>query len=381
MRLFLLHTQACDNPPNTTFSAPSHLWRLSLSSFQMSEERLRTLSSTRPDERSSSGTLRLRKAHSIVGMTSTQVPRRSRPNRRASTSANMQGRSEGKLSGLHLFPGSTMASRRLSTLASERQPGGLTTPDSSPYSGDSEEDYGEEQFEVKREEFDVKQERRSPSPDYLSSALHHSASPHGRQMKTETYAYASLPTSPVSFSPPSMSPPPTAMFSQDPRSQQHYVPFSLWDYLKEELLATDFDSHQELKWERVSNFLSVPLAIEKVRAQVCMFNLAIHSERQILAFGFILCFDSFLYTFTILPIRFALAVCDFFASLFRRNSKPFPPSQKADILRSLLLIVSILILIPLTDASKIYHFIRGQETIKLYVIFNALEASNMHKYS
>lgn len=42
-------------------------------------------------------------------------------------------------------------------------------------------------------------------------------------------------------------------------------PFSLWDYLREELLATDFDSHQELKWERVSNFLNVPVAIEKVR--------------------------------------------------------------------------------------------------------------------
>lgn len=41
-------------------------------------------------------------------------------------------------------------------------------------------------------------------------------------------------------------------------------PFSLWDYLQEELLATDFDSHQELKWERVSNFLNVPVAIEKV---------------------------------------------------------------------------------------------------------------------
>jgi hypothetical protein len=40
--------------------------------------------------------------------------------------------------------------------------------------------------------------------------------------------------------------------------------FSLWDYLREELLATDFDSHQELKWERVSNFLNVPIAIEKV---------------------------------------------------------------------------------------------------------------------
>lgn len=42
------------------------------------------------------------------------------------------------------------------------------------------------------------------------------------------------------------------------------TPFSLWDYLREELLATDFDSHQEMKWERVSNFLNVPIAIEKV---------------------------------------------------------------------------------------------------------------------
>lgn len=34
-----------------------------------------------------------------------------------------------------------------------------------------------------------------------------------------------------------------------------------------------------------------------------------------------------------------------------------------------------MILAPLTDASRIYHSIRGQDTIKLYVIFNALEVS------
>jgi hypothetical protein len=39
----------------------------------------------------------------------------------------------------------------------------------------------------------------------------------------------------------------------------------------------------------------------------------------------------------------------------------------------MLLVISIMVLIPLTDASKIYHSIRGQDTIKLYVIFNALE--------
>jgi hypothetical protein len=39
----------------------------------------------------------------------------------------------------------------------------------------------------------------------------------------------------------------------------------------------------------------------------------------------------------------------------------------------LLLFASVAVLFPLTDASKIYHSIRGQDTIKLYVIFNALE--------
>ncbi|EJD03060.1 DUF747-domain-containing protein [Fomitiporia mediterranea MF3/22] len=93
-----------------------------------------------------------------------------------------------------------------------------------------------------------------------------------------------------------------------------------------------------------------------------------------LGFGFILCFDSFLYTFTILPIRFSLAVYRMFINVFTGAS--LPPSQKADLLRVFLLVGSIVILVPLTDASKIYHTIRGQETIKLYVIFNALEIAD-----
>lgn len=44
---------------------------------------------------------------------------------------------------------------------------------------------------------------------------------------------------------------------------------SLWDYLKEELTAADFESTQELKRERVANFLSVPIAFEKVCSHFC----------------------------------------------------------------------------------------------------------------
>ena len=58
---------------------------------------------------------------------------------------------------------------------------------------------------------------------------------------------------------------------------------------------------------------------------------------------------------------------------FWYRNATLPPSQKADILRSLVIIVSLALLLPFIDMSKIYHSIRGQETIKLYVIFNALE--------
>ncbi|KAH7914117.1 eukaryotic membrane protein family-domain-containing protein [Hygrophoropsis aurantiaca] len=167
--------------------------------------------------------------------------------------------------------------------------------------------------------------------------------------------YASLPPTPILPSPPASPPPQIRKLSPDSSPPL----FSLWDYLREELLATDFDSHQELKWERVSNFLSIPLATEKI-----------------IGFGFILCLDSFLYTFTILPIRFALAAFRFLTNLLTFSKSHLPPSQKADILRTLLLVISTIVLIPLTDASKIYHSIRGQDTIKLYVIFNALEIAD-----
>ena len=76
------------------------------------------------------------------------------------------------------------------------------------------------------------------------------------------FTYSSLPPTPIVSSPPLGA----ATFPTTPAkpSTSYQQPFSIWDYLQEELLATDFDSHQEMKWERVSNFLNIPYAIEKV---------------------------------------------------------------------------------------------------------------------
>ncbi|KAF9643793.1 DUF747-domain-containing protein [Thelephora ganbajun] len=175
---------------------------------------------------------------------------------------------------------------------------------------------------------------------------------------TKPFTYSSLPPTPITSSPPLDTTAYPVIPTKSPTSYQQ--PFSIWDYLQEELLATDFDSHQEMKWERVSNFLNIPYAIEKI-----------------VSFGFVLCLDSFLYTFTILPIRSTLASWRLLNNLFSWKRAPsLPAAQKADILRILLLLVSTIILAPLTDASRIYHSIRGQDTIKLYVIFNALEIAD-----
>ena len=50
------------------------------------------------------------------------------------------------------------------------------------------------------------------------------------------------------------------------------------------------------------------------------------------------------------------------------------PSHKADLLRGMVLFTSCWFLMRF-DASKMYHSIRGQSGIKLYVIYNMLDVS------
>lgn len=73
--------------------------------------------------------------------------------------------------------------------------------------------------------------------------------------------------------PPTPTTPATPRIPPKPRPEPVIVepaslaPFSLWEYLKEEVLATDFDSTQEMKWERVTNFVAVPWWVEKVSSR------------------------------------------------------------------------------------------------------------------
>jgi hypothetical protein len=51
---------------------------------------------------------------------------------------------------------------------------------------------------------------------------------------------------------------------------------SMWDLLKDEVGVEDFDGWiVDGKWERIANFLAVPLAVEKVRP---LFTQTSHSS-------------------------------------------------------------------------------------------------------
>ncbi|RAK97687.1 DUF747-domain-containing protein [Aspergillus ibericus CBS 121593] len=187
-----------------------------------------------------------------------------------------------------------------------------------------------------------------------------------------------------------------------------------------------------VKLERLMNFLMLPPALERV-----------------LWFGILACLDSWLHSFTILPLRFTKALYILLESwlvnlgvefrfvtgfIFKgvgrvwrrrhrassvdesmkgtesgrsasekqeigsvereartrapeprkrhhkhRRQKSIPsalmPDDKADILKGLLMIATCCVLMRF-DASRMYHWIRGQAAIKLYVIYNVLEVSD-----
>lgn len=122
----------------------------------------------------------------------------------------------------------------------------------------SDDDLDLDASEVERDPYPILSARASdPQMNSLSNSRAFRAPSPQREMPL---AYASLPPTPISSSPP----PPHSFLQEVLHSTPSLPPFSLWDYLREELLATDFDSHQELKWERVSNFLAIPVAMEKV---------------------------------------------------------------------------------------------------------------------
>ncbi|XP_076912139.1 protein POLLEN DEFECTIVE IN GUIDANCE 1-like [Bidens hawaiensis] len=112
------------------------------------------------------------------------------------------------------------------------------------------------------------------------------------------------------------------------------------------------------------------LANEKDRERVydTIFRMPWRCE-LVIDVGFFVCLDSFLSLLTIMPIRL-LTTC--WRLLKARQLKMLSAAELSDF-GCFLMLISGVILLQQTDISLIYHMIRGQGTIKLYVVYNVLE--------
>ncbi|XP_041845866.1 transmembrane anterior posterior transformation protein 1 homolog [Melanotaenia boesemani] len=161
------------------------------------------------------------------------------------------------------------------------------------------------------------------------------------------------------------------------RREQHDLSSdpSLTRFICAELTRGYFLEHNEAKYterrERVYTCMRIPKELERL-----------------MIFGFFLCADAFLYVFTLLPLRVLLALlrlltlpcCGFrmrTCPYCRRSSgsRLLQPAQVCDMLKGLILVLCFSMM-HYVDYSMMYHLIRGQSVIKLYIIYNMLEVAD-----
>jgi hypothetical protein len=134
--------------------------------------------------------------------------------------------------------------------------------------------------------------------------------------------------------------------------QQSWIQQS-YELLLAEIWAQDVKDFSDAGASRVLNLLSVPFQLERF-----------------VILGYLICLDSFLYIFTVLPIRMVFAIPAVLKFLLARNT--LSASHRNDLFK-VFLIASCSYILKNVEYSWLYHQIRGQTIIRLYVIFGVLE--------
>ncbi|XP_066146322.1 protein TAPT1 homolog [Euwallacea fornicatus] len=142
---------------------------------------------------------------------------------------------------------------------------------------------------------------------------------------------------------------------------------SLVSFLKSEVTRQYLLENDEERFsvgrEKFYLFMKIPKEVEKF-----------------MLYGVLHCVDSFLFVYTYLPVRVVLALV---ALIIRSFSKCFGfPDDKSkkilsaaeicDLLKTLILIICIMVLW-LLDTNMLYHLIKSQSVIKLYIFYNMLD--------
>ncbi|XGW15032.1 hypothetical protein V3C99_000926 [Haemonchus contortus] len=108
---------------------------------------------------------------------------------------------------------------------------------------------------------------------------------------------------------------------------------------------------------------------EKRRKVYAFLRIPIEVER-FLFYGLLQCIDAFCYLFTFLPIRFFMSITGFLLRL-----RPWTSAETCDFFKVWIIVIGS-ILMQHIDTSVVYHQVRGQGVIKLYIFYNMLEVAD-----
>ncbi|KAJ0183314.1 hypothetical protein K1T71_001290 [Dendrolimus kikuchii] len=145
---------------------------------------------------------------------------------------------------------------------------------------------------------------------------------------------------------------------------------SLFAFLHVELTRGYLLEHDEERFsarrEKVYSFIKIPQELEKF-----------------MAYGFFQCADSLLFVYTFLPLRFIMAFWSFLTRLFKRcfgyHSNPrksiLKPAETCDVLKGFILLICS-ILMCYIDTNMMYHLVKSQSVMKLYIFYNMLEVGD-----
>jgi len=145
---------------------------------------------------------------------------------------------------------------------------------------------------------------------------------------------------------------------------------SLLNYLVSEVTRGYVLENDEERYttrrEKMYTFMKIPREVEKF-----------------MSYGFFHCLDSFLFVFTFLPIRFLTAFLKlvfktplYILRLYRpSHGRLLFPAEIIDLLKGFIIGLSVYVM-SYIDTSMMYHLIKSQSVIKLYLFYNMLEVGD-----
>ncbi|XP_036335855.1 protein TAPT1 homolog [Rhagoletis pomonella] len=144
---------------------------------------------------------------------------------------------------------------------------------------------------------------------------------------------------------------------------------SFMDFFKVELTRGYILEHDEERYtarrQKIYSFMRIPRDLERF-----------------IVYGIMQCADSFLYIHTFLPVRFTLAMWGLLSrpiasclGLRRRTQRLLTPAEICDLLKGTIWIACTLLMLSV-DTNRVYHIIKSQSIIKLYIFYNMIEVGD-----